>query len=351
MSADPTRDPLPPAWMLDLLRAADDAEARGAHALAVAVLERIAAAAPSLEAQRRLGLALMRAGRPTEAAAPLRSALVQAPQDAQLRYALGLSLMAHGRFAEGARLCEARFELPPLGARKPAGFPYPEWRGEPLAGRHLAVFPELGLADQILAARFVRALIAGGTQVTLFATAELAQLFVESFPAATVLSAAGQVEFEDPDAWTMMSSLLALAAAGVPAPPYLQVKPIGRGRGSRVALAAGDLPPDLAQRLREGLAGEVQEVAEPADLAAAAAQLAAADLVVCGDGALAQLASALARPTLALVRARDPHWSFARGPQAPLWHPTVQLFRADPRGGWNSPVERLLLEAQARAAG
>jgi len=337
--------PSAPAWIAPLLDQADAAEARGNPALALAILQRAAATrAPGL--QSRLGLALARAGRLPEAARALRGALMVAADDAQIRYALGLCLVAGGRYREGARLLDARFELPGLGARKPAGFPFPEWRGEALAGKRLAVFPELSLADQVLAARFIPGLQAGGVEVLLFAPPELTRLYATSFPAATVVPAAGAVEFDEPHAWTTIGALIALAADSGPPPPCLAA-PSG-GPGARVALAVAGLPDQAAQRLRDELPGERIEPVMDGDLAEAAAAFSGAELVVCLDGPAAQLASGLGLRTLVLAPARDPHWSFAMGPQAPLWHPTCEVFRADPRGEWSSAIERLVTQARAR---
>jgi hypothetical protein len=75
--------------------------------------------------------------------------------------------------------------------------------------------------------------------------------------------------------------------------------------------------------------------------------MAAAALVVCADGLAAQLASGLGARTLALVPARSPQWSFGVGPQAQLWHPTVRIYRADPRGDSRSAMRRLLTDIEA----
>jgi tetratricopeptide (TPR) repeat protein len=341
-----------PPWVDALIRDAEAAEARGNPALAIAVLQRAAAAWPVAATLRQLGLGLASAGRMAEAEAALRAALTRAPTDAETRYVLGVCQTALGRRREGAALAQARFELPRLTARKPAGFGYPEWRGEPAPGRRLVIFPEMELADQILAARFVPALLSAGMKVTLFSRPELARLFAESFPGAEVLSASGSVSFEAPDLWTMATSLVGLVAPAQPppAPPYLRAAAVPGGDGFRVALSLDGLPDDPARRLRAELPGTPIELAESGrDLAETAAQIAGADLVICHDGVAAQLASGLGAHALVLAPARGVHWSFGMGPQAALWHPTAQVFRADPRGDWSSAVERLLAEAQARA--
>jgi hypothetical protein len=332
-------------WIATLLAEADAAEARGNDGLAIAILRRACEAAPAI--RRRLGLSLIRAGRMPEAAEVLRGALLRAPEDPEIRYGLGLALIALGRLREGEALAEARFELARLDARKPQGLAFPEWRGEPVGGKRLAVFPELGLSDQILAARYLPVMEAAGAQMALVCPSELHGLYAESFPGVRLIEAGGAVEPGDADVWTTICALPGRLAGAPPSPPYLRARAQARRRGgAKTAVALAGLPEAVAERLREGLPGRLAELTAQ-DLAAAAAVMAEADVVVCLDGPLAQVASGLGRPSLALVPARGAHWSFGVGPQSAAWHPTARIFRADPRGDWDGAVERLLLAANA----
>jgi hypothetical protein len=349
MSVQQILDRPPPAWLSGLLAQADAAEARDNAALAAAILRRAADAAPSAALLRRLGLMLLEAGRLPEATAPLEGALARAPGDAEVRYGLSICRYALGRYREAAPLAVARYELPRLQARAPREFPYAAWRGESLAGKHLLVFPELAAADQLLAARFVPGLAAADARITLLCAPELAPLLAQSLPGVRVLPASGEVEFDDPDAWSTTGVLMQLAATqGVPQPPSLSV-PAPKSKPVRCAFAPGELPAAEADRIRAALPAGFVEIADAAsDLARAAAQMAAADLVVCMADLVAQIASGLGAPTLALVPPRDVHWSFAQGPQGALWHPTVELVRTDPRGSWDVAVERLLDAVRSR---
>ena len=334
--------PAAEAWIDDLLAQADAAEAQGAFALATAMLLRAAQATRAPSVRRRAGLALARDGRMAEAADALRSALVASPADAEVRHALGLALLALGRGPEGAALAEARFDLPRLGARKPAGFPYPEWRGGALAGKRLALFPELSLGDQLLASRYVPKLQAEGVAITLFCPPSLTRLFADSFPGAAIVAATGEVQFEDPDAWTMITSLhVTLRPGSAPPAPALRAAAENVRRGRRIALAPGALPAKAAARLAAVAPEATIMLSAESDLPQVAAQMCACDLVISADPDLTQLASGLSRPTLALAPAHDVHWSLAVGGRTQAWHPTVEVFRAGPGGQWGAAIERV----------
>jgi hypothetical protein len=369
MSAAPD-SAAPPAWVADLLLQADAARTGGRYALALAVYQRIVAAAPENPvALQHLGALLTTLGRPAEAEPVLREALARNPIDANARHALALTLMAQGRFAEAWRDYEARFQIPQLGLRKPPGFPFSEWRGEDLAGKRLVIFPEMGFGDQIQHARFAPLLRERGAEVILLCPPELERLFVESLPGIQVVATRGAVEFPDPDFWTMCASLPGLTGVTpetLPNAPYLRApKPGGRlPKGFKVGLmTAGDprhgndanrsLPPELAERLRESLPGQVIDLALAAtgagDFADTAAIVAQLDLVVSVDTAVAHLTGALGRPGFVLIPAIGADWRWMETREDSPWYPSLRLFRADPRAGWVPALDRLARAAQALA--
>src|SRR6202012_1650164 len=96
------------------------------------------------------------------------------------------------------------------GAPPPASLSFPEWRGEPLAGRSVLVLTEQGFGDQIQMVRFAKALKArGAVRVTLVCQAPLAHLFSTADGADAVLPIRpGQVlEVGRHDYWTRYFSL------------------------------------------------------------------------------------------------------------------------------------------------
>jgi hypothetical protein len=71
------------------------------------------------------------------------------------------------------------------------------------------------------------------------------------------------------------------------------------------------------------------------DFAETAAVIAALDLVITCDTAIAHLAGALARPTwVALKHAAD--WRWLVGRDDSVWYPTMRLFRQPAAGDWES---------------
>jgi Flp pilus assembly protein TadD len=77
---------------------------RGDLGLAIAHFERVVALRPgNVHHRRNLGLALLKAGRPAEAAAQFELILAKEPADAETRTRLGLALAAQGKLAEASR--------------------------------------------------------------------------------------------------------------------------------------------------------------------------------------------------------------------------------------------------------
>jgi ADP-heptose:LPS heptosyltransferase len=71
------------------------------------------------------------------------------------------------------------------------------------------------------------------------------------------------------------------------------------------------------------------------DFAETAAVVAALDVVITCDTAIAHLAGALARPTwVALKHAAD--WRWLIGREDSVWYPTMRLFRQPATGDWQS---------------
>ena len=107
------------------------------------------------------------------AAEPLyRHLLELAPQDDDAAVELAMVLLAQGRFAEGWALNERR---PPRQQFLKHDLSFPEWRGEPLAGKRLFVWREQGFGDQIMMGRFLPGL--GAARVTYVGPAALQRLF------------------------------------------------------------------------------------------------------------------------------------------------------------------------------
>ncbi len=106
----------------------------------------------------------------------------------------------------------------------------------------------------------------------------------------------------------------------------------------------GSLPAGMVvEQLGEGI------TANPDGVSEIAAAMAALDLVVSSDTAMAHLAGALGRPVwVALNDEPDWRWLFER-PDSP-WYPTMRLFRQKAPGDWDGVFARIAAALKERAA-
>ena len=313
------------------------------------------------------GILLTQAGRLDEGEAALRRAVAAASEIPDTRHALGVNLLTQGRYAEAWPLHEARVEMTWLTDAVPRTFPYPRWRGEALAGKRVAVFPEQGWGDQIQFARFLPALVATGAAVTLLASPPLARLFRHNFPDIELIVASGAVDFPDPDYWLTLVDLPGRFGATLetlPSQPYLRAPsrwsdaPAGPKIGLMTkgnARFAHDyrrsLPPALAERLANELPGKVfnlaPEISGARDFADTAAIIDALDLVVSVDTAVGHLAGAMGKTCFLLIPGFATDWRWLRDRADSPWYIKHGLYRSDPEHGWDAAVSHLLADAVA----
>lgn len=336
------------------LRATNDLEGAG-RLYGLAAIE----APDDPEPHHHLGGVLVRQGRLDLAEAAYRRALDRAPRAHGTARVLGVLLLSQGRYDEGFVYYEARHELPEMA--KPA-LPFPEWRGESVAGKKLLIWPEQGLGDQIQFARFAPLLKARGADVTLICAKSLARLFAESL-GVSVLAAEGAVEFPDPDFWVMAGSLAARfgssiedipsrpylrSATGVQTPavvaPGIRVGLVTRGNPAHANDANRSLPPSDAARLRAMAATVIGlDPAETGarDFADTAAILDQLDLVVSVDTAVAHLAGAVGKPCWILIPSVETDWRWLRERSDSPWYPSMTLYRQDRPGDWSQAIDRI----------
>jgi len=313
-----------------------------------------------------LGVMLSKMGRLAEAEKLVRHALTLTPDAVMVAHSLAHILLAQGRYREAWPLYEARLHMPELKTGFPTGFDFPRWRGEPLAGKRLTIFPEQGLGDQIQLARFLPPLIEQAAAITLLTLPPLERLFRHNFLGVEVVVATGEVEFPDPDYWSTQFDILGvidLALEDVPTAPYLRAPgtwpPLGEGfkiglktvgNPNYVNDATRSLPLDLADRLRAGLPGSVISL-EPKDsgardMADTAAIIDQLDMVVTVDTSVGHLAGAMGKPCLLLVPGFSPDWRWMEARTDSPWYPNHSLYRGTPAGDWAPAVEKLLGDAR-----
>lgn len=309
-----------------------------------------------VDCRLNLGILLRNAGRPQEARPVLEVGLALAPERTDLQFALGLTLLTLGEYSAGWPLYERRREVFKVAA---PNLPVPEWRGEAVVGKRIAVFPEQGLGDAIQFARFLPLLVAEGAQVLLLSKPSLTPLLTGAFAGVEVQSLAGQIDRGPIDYWVSMLSLpyrRGVSLKTLPADPYLRApSPQSHQQGRfRVGLmTAGNpsyendahrsLSQDQAHRLRA--LGGVETVSlhprDAGDFAQTANIVAGLDLVISVDTSIGHLAGAMGKPTFLLVPGLGADWRWMTGRSDSPWYPNHRLFRGVADGGWSSVIDEV----------
>ncbi|MCZ2496549.1 tetratricopeptide repeat protein [Xylophilus sp. Kf1] len=334
-------------------------------------------------------------GRLAEAEEALRQALAMDPQQPSAHINLGQLLLSLGRLPEGFEHTEMRYRLRVPGAvpgfprQPPAGAARP-WRGEPLAGLRLLVWPEQGHGDQLQFSRYLAIVRAQQrpARLTCACTGALVGLMrTLDGPDAVIDLADAPAALAEHDYWVPLLSLplfCGTTLATIPGDtPYLSAdrRDIARwaprlpATGRRIGLvwrgnvqhdndADRSLPglsvlaplwrvPGLAFVSLQKWAGEDEARQPPpgqlllhlgsdidsfADSAAILAQL---DLLICVDTAACHLAGALGLPCWVMLPAWRNDWRWLRDRDDTPWYGRTRLFRQARRGDWCGVVDAL----------
>jgi hypothetical protein len=297
------------------------------------------------------GLKLVLAQRLEDAEAAFRAALAMEPGHPRSQWGLAHTLLGMGRYAEGWPLLRARFQVAE-GDVKPASRQHPEWRGESLADKTLAVTFEQGFGDQIMLSRFLPQIRASGARVLLVVRQPLVRLLRPLADDVVAIELGKSVATPPYHYWTHFFSLperLSITLESLPCAPYLAAS-AGRssGAGGRIGLfwrtadENRSLPNALAQRLLgRGMISLQPEDTGAADFAETAAIVEALDLVVTIDTAMAHLAGAMGKAVWVLLPAHGLDWRWLRERSDSPWYPSARLFRQVEPGGWGEVVQQV----------
>ncbi len=334
-------------------------------------------------------------GRTRDALAPLRWVLDRDPGHALARYDHGLALLTLGDLRQGFADYEYRFRGG-LRGLLPRGKEETLLRaGEDVAGLRVLLHWEQGFGDTLNFLRYAPMLAAAGASVSLVVQSPLHRLVQRSLagPRLAVLPQDAPLPPHDRHALLLSAAYWhGTDLASVPAgPPLLRADAVQQARWrQRLALAAApgtrlrvgfvwagnpghpndrnrSLPlaallplmtlpglqaVSLQKELRDGEAEQLRQAgilvpAAPQDFADTADLIAALDLVVAVDTAVAHLAGGLGVPLLLLLpRRMDWRW-LEDGREDTPWYPAARLLRQPRQGDWDSVLHRLgtLLEA------
>ncbi|MEP6670803.1 MAG: tetratricopeptide repeat protein [Chthoniobacter sp.] len=307
-----------------------------------------------------------------------------------------LALLSLGRFEEGWREYEWRWQCPPLSTFR-RRFPVPQWDGPAAPGQTILAHAEQGYGDALQFLRYVLLLRQrpGVDRVILECGRPLVRLFassigdgVEVFPRET-WDGSDLPPFDRHIPWMSLPLALGLFEPQTMAEPYLRADPelrhawrerLGAGQPFRVGLvwegnrdhqwyryrsiAAEKFLPllrlpgvafygwqtepgnDTPRALVE--AGLIDVTANITDFAETAALMAELDLVISVDTAAAHLAGALGRPVWTLLPfVAD--WRWGSEGEATPWYPGMRLFRQPAEGDWDAALDRVARSCRTAA--
>jgi tetratricopeptide (TPR) repeat protein len=361
----------------------------GKYVEAEAAMRQAQAADPaSSEALCGLALVLVDRARHSEAEALLRQVLSAQPEHAVARWQLAVLLLLQRRFAEGWRYYAARWLL--YDTVRPRELPY--WDGrEPIDG-YLLVLAEQALGDEILFASCFDDLMTTAGKVIIECDTRLAALYARSFPQAVIWARQG--ERSAVPAPVTPAPVMQIAVGSLPSlyrtdgacfpqkrgylladqektlrwaerlaafGPGPKVGVSWRGGTAKthgalrsihpvelaplmrrpditfISLQYGEIATDLAV-IREITGRVVHHWPEAiADYDETAALVAALDIVITVQTAVAHLTGALGRPVWIILPA-SPEWRYTASGTSLPWYPSAELFRQRHVGEWGEVI-------------
>jgi tetratricopeptide (TPR) repeat protein len=344
------------------------------------------------DAWANLGTTLHHGGRFAEGGSALRRAIALFPGHANAHSGLGILLLMRGEFGEGWDEYEWRLRS---SERKGPRFPERAWQGDSLVSKSIYVQAEQGLGDTLQFVRYVPLLAARGARVTLRVQQSLVSLLRENLPGVAVLGERGEpAPFQYDVALLSLPRLFRTRLESIPADmPYLRppteaalrwrnrlagmaglkvavawagspdhandsrrslalstLTPLFSARGASFAsLQVGPRAADLKRPPDRRLPIEDLSAALP-DFAETAAALAALDLTITVDTAVAHLAGAMGKPVWALLPwVSDWRWMLSRSDSP--WYPTMRLYRQEKGEDWSDVIGRVVADLAAVAKG
>lgn len=336
------------------------------------------------EAHSSLGTALTELQQLSPAIESFERAVDLAPDYALAHFNLGQARLTVGEWESGWAEQEWRWKAPELEIARPI-VRFPQWSGEPLAGKRILLFGEQGFGDVIQCARYVHHVVERGGRVVLLVQPPLRRLLSRLPGIEDCLihgMQGGEFDFECP-LFSLPHVLKMPDPASAAKTPYLSVDPelaekwakilkndgdrlqvglvwagraghrndrnrsIGLGRLRDLlnvknvvfhSLQTGDPTSQLTEL---GLGSTLKELgSQLTDFAETAAAIDQLDLVITVDTAAAHLAGALSKPVWVLLPFFS-DWRYMLNRSDNPWYPTMRLFRQPRPGDWSEPLARV----------
>jgi tetratricopeptide (TPR) repeat protein len=305
-----------------------------------------------------------------------------------------LALLALERFEEGWRIHRRRLEAPQAASLKRI-FAIPEWTDQNIAGRHVLLWSEQGIGDEVQFLTLAGHLEHLGASLTILAEPRLGPILKRSFPRARIPDAhlpTGQIEdHHGADLHLALGDLpdrLGLFCGGDARPAPWIVPDASRVTVLRSALkdrhtgkrligitwrsiapqtgGRRSIPPQLWRPLANvpdiavvslqygavkedgasfesdaGVHLDLEHGIEPfEDLDGLAALVAAVDLVICPANNTVHFAGALAKPCWTLLPTK-PDWRWGLTRSDSLWYPQTTVYRQEKPDDWTSVMQRV----------
>jgi len=366
---------------------------RGDVAGAIDCYRRAIAARPDLvEAHVNLGNALRGEGAFDDATNALCRAIAIDRGHPEAHWNLAQVLLLRGDFADGWAEYEWRAKCRAFRGQQ-WDFGKRRWNGAAITRKHILLYTEQGLGDAIQFVRYAPLIAERARHAVVRCPPTLTRLFETVAGVAAVgpdIETKTNFHFEAP--LMSLPAILGTDAATIPAAvPYL-APPSGRpaplpetgapGAALKVGLAWAGNPAHLNDRNRSigldrlaplletpgcafyglqvgpgqdaigrlGLGDRIVDLGRGiGDFADTAAAIAALDLVISVDTAVAHLAGALAKPTWTLLP-RVPDWRWLLDRDDSPWYPTMRLFRQRAAGDWPGVVAAVAAALSERAS-
>lgn len=321
----------------------------------------------------------------------------QAPAAAAASH-LGIALLLHGAYADGWRYLRHRLSQPTESISY-QHFPFPAWTGDSVKDKHVLVWTEQGIGDEILLTTMMGDLGRQTKSITLLCSSRLVPLFKRSLHRVRVAVRDEPLPKEavDPKIDVQMSFsdvglLTRPSLDSFPDAPknqvlkadprarrafrkkYLQSFPdsvlvgISWHSTTRDFGEAKSIPPELFVDLIRSVPArfvslqygpspshlETLQAAAPSrwihddsvdplvDMDLAAAQVAAMDFVITISNTTAHTAGALGVSTALLVPPQGGrHWYWTKNQERSAWYPSVTVYEANEPQAWHDPIKRV----------